>query len=144
VRRSDDSEYPGLVLDRFWAVTHPRRRGLGRKYREDAPNPRALVAIYHGVLQDLIHVGEAFDWLLDESGDSLSEYLMDESSTMTDGVYVWEGEVKDDGCYDNYSGGYEADYYLDGNFRLATKEEWLDYVNGEHPWDPTLWISDEF
>jgi hypothetical protein len=103
-----------------------------------------LVAIYYGVLQDLIHIGEVFEWLLDDVGDPLSDYLRDVAKTMVDGVYVWEGDLRDVGCYDDYTGGYEADFYLEGDFRLATKEEWIDYVNGEHTWDLSLWISDEF
>lgn len=140
---SDYDDLPELRVDRFWAVTHPRRRAVlhlkNHRYREDAPKLRALVAIHCGVLQDLIHIGEALEWLVDESGDPLSEFIQTDWSSLPNGIYIWEGELKSDGSYDYY-GEFEPDFWLEGEFRPATKEEWESYVNGETPWDPSLWI----
>ena len=138
-----DDDVPELRVDRFWAVTHPRRRLVSHfkhRYREDAPKLRALVAIHCGVLQDLIHIGEALEWLIDESGEPLSDYITTSWSNLPNGIYIWEGEINSDGGSFDY-GEYECEHWLEGEFRLATKEEWEAHVNGEYPWDPSLWIS---
>lgn len=135
----DDDDQPELRVDRFWAVTHPRRRRYHRRYREDAPKLRALVAIHCGILQDLIHIGEALEWLIDETGEPLGDYIHTAWSDLPSGIYIWEGEVNSDG-YTDYYGEYECEHWLEGEFRPATKEEWEAHVNGEYPWDPSLWL----
>ena len=141
-----DNEVPELRVDRFWAVTHPRRRRISHfkryaRYREDAPKLRALVAIHCGVLQDLIHIGEALEWLLDDPREPISEFLETDWSGLPNGIYIWEGELKSSGGSSNYYGEYEWEHSLEGEFRPATKEEWESHVNGDYPWDPSLWIS---
>lgn len=139
----DDDEGPELRVDRFWAITHPRRRihtKFRNRYREDAPKLRALVAIHCGVLQDLIHIGEDLEWLIDESGEPLKEYIQTDWSGLPNGIYIWEGELGSDGGSNDYFGEYECDFWLEGEFRPATKEEWEAHVNGEYPWDPSLWL----
>ena len=136
----------GLPVERYWSVTHPHRRTSGRfnhRYRKDAPKLRALVVVYYGVLKELCHIGEDLEWFIDESGEDMSEHLKDDGPDLPNGVYIFEGEVKDDGCYDSYFGCYESDCYLEGVYRPATKEEWEYHVNGEYPWDPALWFEDE-
>lgn len=136
----DDAETE-LRVDRFWAVTHPCRRTVPiYRYREDAPKLRALVVIHCGVLQDLVHIGEELEWLIDEPREPLSEYINTDWSGLPNRIYIWEGELKSDGVSDYY-GEYEYDFWLEGEFRLATKEEWEAYVNGEYPWDSSLWLS---
>jgi len=136
-----DNDLPELRVDRFWSVTHPRRRHFKHRYREDAPKLRALVAIHCGVLQDLTHIGEDLEWLVDESGDPLSDFLLKiDWSGLPSGIYIWEGELKSDGISYDYFGEFEPDFWLEGEFRPATKEEWESHVNGEYPWDPGLWI----
>lgn len=93
------------------------------------------------MLQSLCHIGQDLEWV-DDSGEDLSEYLGGTESDLPNGVYIWEGVVVTHGGYD-CEGIYDYDLELDGEFRLATREEWLDHVNEEYPWDPNLWFSDE-
>lgn len=140
MRNYQDDDGRGLLLERFWAVTHPHRKDWKTRYREDAPKNRALVAIHCGIPKDLDHIGEDFEWLLDENGEDLTEYLP-EKCDIPNGVYIWEGVVKVH-CYEDYwTGGTECDYEVDGEFRPATEEEWAAWVGGEYPWDPMLWYS---
>ena len=131
VNRVEEEDYDsgGLVLTRFWEVTHPHRSDGKARYRSDAPKNRALVTIHCGVPQELCHIGEEFEWLLDENGEKITDHIPDEIN-LPDGVYIWEGSVRVD-CYDDYySGGYESESYAEGDFRLATKEEWSAWVKG--------------
>ncbi len=130
----------GLNLERFWSVTHPQRRVHETpRYKEDAPPNRALIAVHEGVIQDLFHIGESFEWLLDDWGDELSDYL---SVDLPNGIHVWEGSVKVHPWYDYYEGT-DYDYELIGTVRPATKDEWESYVKGNYPWEISLWLSEE-
>ena len=140
--QNDDDDGRGLLVERFWAVVHPHRRSWKTRYRKDAPKNRALVVINFGIPQDLCHIGEDFEWLLDENGDKLTEYLP-EKCDLPNGVYIWEGVVTSR-CWEDYcGGGVECDDDVDGEFRPVTEEEWSAWVGGEYPWDPMLWyLSD--
>ena len=134
-----------LTLERFWSITHPHHRRkperYTHRYRKDAPKLRALVVVHCGIIQELCHIGEALEWLIDESGEDMTRYLEGDGVDLPNGVYIWEGEVKDSGCYDSYYGVHESDPYLEGGYRPATKEEWEYHVNGDYPWDPALWFD---
>ena len=135
-----DKEDLEIQLERFWEVTHPYRCRSDResRWRKDAPPLRAMISVHCGVMQDLDHIGDVFEWLIDESGEPLSEYLEAEVLKLENGVYIWEGTLGGS-SYQDYFGEYDDDYWLKGEFRLATKEEWQDYVSGDHPWDVSLW-----
>jgi hypothetical protein len=80
------------------------------------------------------------EWLIDEPGEPLDEYIQTDWSSLPSGIYIWEGEINSDGGSYDYFGEYECEHWLEGEFRPATKEEWEAHVNGEYPWDPSLWI----
>jgi hypothetical protein len=101
-----------------------------------------MVVLHCGVPQELCHIGKDLQWLLDESGDKLTDHIP-KKLDLPDGVYIWEGQVIIEGYEDYWSGGYESESWAEGEFRLATKEEWEAWVRGEYPWDPYLWLSRE-
>lgn len=142
--RSDDDEDSSTILDRFWAVTHPHRSNLKERYRKDAPKNLALVTVHYGVLQVLCHIGQDLDWFDEVGSDERRECLGGDESDLPNGVYIWEGVASYTGGGYSYFGDYDdVDIDLNGEFRLATKEEWSAWVGGEYPWDPNLWYARE-
>ena len=93
------------------------------------PKDRALVVVQDQRCLVLDHIGPALDYL--EDLGTLDTSLDKDLSTLVQGVYIWRGKLI------KSSTGEE----LRGQWRMATKEEWICHINGDFPWDPNLWLA---
>lgn len=103
------------------------------KYRRPCPDDMALVVVHEGRALVLDHIGPGFSYISDAG--MMDDYLDPCCEGVASGVYVWKGRLVSDNHED-------PDTYLDGDFRLATKEEWGKHLAGKDIWDPTLWYED--
>jgi hypothetical protein len=104
------------------------------KYRSPCPDDMALVVVHEGRALVLDHIGPGFSYISDVG--MMDDYIDPCCEDMASGVYIWVGRLVSD------PDSIEPDIYLDGNFRLATKEEWAHHLAGKDIWNPTLWYED--
>ena len=107
------------------------------KYKDKCPDDRALLIVHEDRCSVLDHIGPALDYIDDQG--MFSDYFDPVCEGIASGVYIWEGKMA--GGYDYRT--HETDEYLEGKFRLATKEEWHAHLDNEYPWDRSLWIESE-
>ena len=103
------------------------------KYRRPCPEDMALVVVHEGRALVLDHIGSGLSYITDAG--MMDDYLDPCCKGVASGVYVWKGRL----LSVNHD---DPDTYLDGDFRLATKEEWNKHLAGKDIWDPTLWYED--
>jgi hypothetical protein len=113
---------PELIVDVPW------------KYRKPCPDDMALVVVHEGRGEILDHIGPGLQYV--EDSGMRSDYFDPCCEGQSSGVFIWEGRM----ATETYANG-EHDYYLDGTFRPATKEEWYAYLEGKPPWDPSRWVE---
>lgn len=127
----------------FIAVENPEQfKETNPKWRPvlERPLDRVLYIVYLGVINVLYYIGPSLDAFIDSDG-KLEDELPDTDPTTGNplcGVYVFEGSLHTI-RYDTPNGS-DYDMELVGISRLATKEEWQDWVNDLYPWDKSLWI----
>lgn len=97
---------------------------------------KALVTVRYGRGYALLFQGGyALKQLLDDVGCTGESFPIDalDYNTPDDGIYICDVKIVDDGPGD-WPGSREAIPQL-LNFRLATPEEWLAFIDGDWPWE---------
>jgi hypothetical protein len=105
-------------------------------YKKDRPLDCVMYVAMYGKCMVLDYIGPFVDYLAHESSleDQIEQDVICENDV---GVYIWSG------CGEQiqyFAGDY--DVQMNGDYRLATKEEWEHHVNDEYPWDRSLWMED--
>lgn len=127
---TDEPKEPGETqkfLSKHWpGVGVDFVQGFGVGYRKDAPPDRAMLASASGeVTVILAHIGPALDYWIDEVSHHM-DGLVDGP-----GIWIWEGSIN---CWM----GEDVDLHTQ-SCRLATEEEVQAHIDGDWPWDQTLW-----
>lgn len=99
------------------------------KYRASCPPDQALLVVYAEVCEVLLWIGPN---LASRKEGTLAKVFALDALVLPNGVYVWENATSNNDC---------GSFQLNGEFRSATKEEWLKYVNGKDFWDKSLWLE---
>lgn len=106
-------------------------------YKKNRPLDRVLCVVQNGKVLVLDYIGPGVEYLANE--DLLAQELSwdpNEPNREDDGVFIWEGSMN---TIRYYYGDYDIE--LEGEFRLATEQEWQAHLNDEYVWDRSLWIE---
>jgi hypothetical protein len=134
-----------VEIDSYWESIKPNPNLLNadpvedepqKKYKRGCPPDRALVVLHEGKSEVLEYIGPGLDYLAD---DCMLRDEIDSFCEGLSGVFILEGRMISTGP--DYNGEYDA--YFEGDFRVATKEEWAAHLNGEYIWDESLWYESE-
>lgn len=124
-------------IESYWDLVKPNPDRLveppKKKYKDLCPKDLALVAVYENKGLVLQFIGDSLDYLWEECR---LDYEFD-LCELPNGIYIWEGTLH---VVQDYYGDY--DEFLKGDFRLATKEEWVAHTKEEYPWDTSLWYAE--
>jgi len=114
-------------------------KGLVYKCEKNLPPEKALVVILFGKPLILNHIGPGLDFL--EADGYLQNHFDEEVEYQKprNGLYIWSGRVVERlTC----RGGVE--YWIEGSFKRASKLHWAEHLEGEPPWDESLYFVDRF
>ena len=104
-------------------------------YKKDRPPDCVMYVAMYGKCIVLDYIGPFVDYLAREGplSDQLEQDVICDEDV---GVYIWSG-----GCETIRHFGGDYDVRMDGESRLATKEEWELHTRDEYPWDRSLWMA---
>jgi hypothetical protein len=107
-------------------------RSRGYRPEGTCPKDRALVVVQDQRCLVLDHIGPSLDYL--EDLGTLDTSLDKDLTTLVQGVYIWMGKL-----FQTSKGPEE----LRGQWRMASKDEWIRHLDGKSPWESRLWIYPE-
>ena len=115
-------------------------RGLVYKCKRDLPPEKALVVILFGKPWVLGYIGPGLDFIYEDGymQNHFEEDVDEALSTLSDGLYIWSGQVVERTTIDN-----EVEFWLEGTFEPASSYQWSKYLEGTPPWDIRSYLVDE-
>lgn len=109
--------------------------------KKGEPHGRALLLIMRGKGLVLTWDGDegVHEWISDCRSGSDNTFradgVLDYDTKLADGIYIGELGWQNEGPSDWPDAGNEYSLAF-GKERVATDDEWQDFLNGDYPWEP--------